>query len=81
MPTHKRPIPFQVSWIVDKMHISTPFDTVLGDIARRLDSNNVPPVDPDALIVYRRERATVLTLAAIRHRQNRADYRWVMGPH
>ena len=68
-----RKIPFQVSWLVDKRHVSDPYEAVARDIANRVDRLNTD--------TPRNERGRFITDAVIRHRRNRADYAWVMGHH
>lgn len=56
-------------WLVDRTHVSTPYEVVAADIARRAEG------------WPQRDRAKAITDALIRHRQNKIDYSWVMGPH
>lgn len=68
---HRRVISFQISWILGRIHVATPYSEVAEDILERLQQNPASKLTRHAV-------ARVVTDALIQHRRNRAQYADVM---
>jgi hypothetical protein len=64
---------YEVRWLVNKLHVATPYRDVAADVWERATGYN-----PD-LAGDRAPMARQVTMALIQHRRNRRQYAEIMG--
>lgn len=60
-----------IRWYINKLHVSTPDEEIVADMARRAERGGYHPIVGLAIVV---EALNI-------HHANQAHYNWVMGGH